>query len=425
MFSRIEALRFRALRYVEQELGPFHVLVGPNGSGKTTFLDVIGFLGDLVTAGPSAAVLGDPRLGIASRASDAAHLCWMREPTTIELAVELVIPEERRPRSDTLYDRARYEVAIDVGNETEPLRIAAETLWLLPPKDPPPLLTTLEFPSLREPPAMLMPSKTKSMRTSWRSVVNKVRESGNDYFHAETSNWKAPFKLGPTRSALANLPEDEERFPVAIWVKQMLASKVHRVVLDAQAMRRPSPPSAPRTFVPDGSNLPWVVDALRKSSPERHGQWIEHVRTALPELRDVDTVERPEDRHRYLVVEYASGLKAPAWVVSDGTLRLLALTLLAYAPSAGVFLIEEPENGIHPKAIETIYQSLRSVYDAQVLTASHSPIVLGLARQSEVLCFAKDNRGATDVVRGSDHPRLRAWKGSADLGTLFAAGVLG
>jgi hypothetical protein len=51
--------------------------------------------------------------------------------------------------------------------------------------------------------------------------------------------------------------------------------------------------------------------------------------------------------------------------------------------------------------------------------------VLGLARQSEVLCFAKDNRGATDVVRGSDHPRLRAWKGSADLGTLFAAGVLG
>jgi len=49
------------------------------------------------------------------------------------------------------------------------------------------------------------------------------------------------------------------------------------------------------------------------------------------------------------VVEFENGLSAPSWVVSDGTLRLLALTLLAYAPDVhGIYLIEEPENGIHP-----------------------------------------------------------------------------
>jgi hypothetical protein len=48
-----------------------------------------------------------------------------------------------------------------------------------------------------------------------------------------------------------------------------------------------------------------------------------------------------------------------------------------------------------------------------------------MARPDHVLCFAKDESGATDIVRGSEHPKLRDWKGALDLATLFAAGVLG
>lgn len=44
MICSIEALKFRCLRYVQRPLLPFHVLVGPNASGKTTFLDVVSFL---------------------------------------------------------------------------------------------------------------------------------------------------------------------------------------------------------------------------------------------------------------------------------------------------------------------------------------------------------------------------------------------
>lgn len=422
MFSRIEALRFRALHHVALDLDPFHVLVGPNGSGKSTFLDVVGFLGDLLRAGPAAAVLGNPQLGVQPRAADPAHLSWMRRPGTFELAVEALIPENRRPTSNGKHTHARYEVAIDVGTGG----IASEALWLLSkPEGQPVLHAQSEFPSLREAPATLLEPKTKTNRAGWKRVVGKTADSASDYFSAETSGWSAPFRLGPARSALANLPEDEARFPVAIWMKSLLTQDIQRVMLDAQAMRRPSPPSAPRVFMPDGSNLPWVVDALRATSPTTYDKWVAHVRTALPDLAAIDTVVREEDRHRYLVVAYSSGLRAPAWLVSDGTLRLLALTLLAYAPTVGVVLVEEPENGIHPRAIETVYQSLRSVYDAQVLCASHSPIVLGLARPNEVLCFAKDASGATDIVRGGDHPRLRDWKKDADLGTLFAAGILG
>lgn len=105
--------------------------------------------------------------------------------------------------------------------------------------------------------------------------------------------------------------------------------------------------------------------------------------------------------------------------------NLLALTLPAYLDDLkGVYLIEEPENGIHPLAVETMYQALSSVYSAQVLLASHSPVVLGSARADDVLCFARTDDGATDVIVGTQHPRLSDWHGEVDLGTLFASGAL-
>jgi predicted ATPase len=104
----------------------------------------------------------------------------------------------------------------------------------------------------------------------------------------------------------------------------------------------------------------------------------------------------------------------------------LALTIPAYLKQfSGVLLIEEPENGIHPKAIETVIQSLSSIYEAQVLIATHSPIALGMLSPAQVLCFAKDDEGATDIVNGSLHPALRDWKsGEPDFGILFASGIL-
>jgi len=115
----------------------------------------------------------------------------------------------------------------------------------------------------------------------------------------------------------------------------------------------------------------------------------------------------------------------PQWMVSDGTLRLLALTFLAYLPvPQGVYLVEEPEIGVHPTAIETVMQSLSSIYEGQVLVTSHSPIVLSLPRPSQLLCFQKAQNG-TIIISGDEHPLLKEWRSGADLSDLFAAGVLG
>jgi len=104
----------------------------------------------------------------------------------------------------------------------------------------------------------------------------------------------------------------------------------------------------------------------------------------------------------------------------------LALTLPAFIDDfSGIYLIEEPENGIHPLAIETMHQALSWVKSAQVLVATHSPVMLAVSHAEDVLCFTRDDERGTEVVVGSEHPRLRDWKGEVDLGTLFASGVLG
>jgi predicted ATPase len=101
--------------------------------------------------------------------------------------------------------------------------------------------------------------------------------------------------------------------------------------------------------------------------------------------------------------------------------------LLPYLSPAVVprlLVTEEPENGIHPRAIETVMQSLSSVYDSQVWVSTHSPLALAHTDLTEVLIARLDADGAVTVIPGRRHPRLAEWQGSLDLGTLFAAGVL-
>lgn len=418
MITLIEALNFRCLRYIRQPLSPFHVLVGPNASGKTTFLDVVAFLGQLVSSGPEVA--------IEERTSNFHDLTWNRSQEHFELAIEVNIPDEQRSKVNGSFDRIRYEVSCGMDPKTKEFGILAENLHLRVSADEAPQ-RLLQFPRVVDPPATLM---TRKMARGVRRVIAKV-PGGNDNFYSEIykesgKGWFPSIKLGPRRSALGNLPADAEDFPATTWLRELLTQGVQSITLNSLLIRRASPPGHTRGFRPNGSNLPWVIADLEKKHPDRFQQWIAHLRTALPNLEMIRIVEREDDRHRYLMLRYRGGLEVPSWVASDGTLRLLALTIPAYmADFRGVYLIEEPENGIHPSAVETAYQSLSSVFDAQILLATHSPVILSLARAEDILCFATSEGGATDIVRGSEHPALREWKGTPNLGLLLGSGILG
>jgi len=421
MITSIEALNFRCFRYIKQSLNPFNVLVGPNASGKTTFLEVVSFLGQLVSDGLESA--------IASRTNVFHDLVWRREGTSFELAIEASIPEELRKKlTDGKFNRIRYEVAIGILPETKEIAIFKERAMLKQNDNPVTAPQRVLFPIDGTVPETLFSSSKPSNK---RAIVTKNEASGNVNFHSEVSEktgkgWTNSFKLGTRRSALANLPEDETQYPVTTWLKSLLSDGVQPFILNSLALRRASAPGQLRGFKPDGSNLPWVVNSLFEKHPARYKNWIAHIQTALPDIENIRTKERPDDKHRYLIVQYKNGLEIPSWTVSDGTLRLFALTIPAYLPEfEGIYLIEEPENGIHPRAVETMFQSLSSTYDAQILIATHSPIVLSAAEIDTILCFAKTSSGAGDIILGSAHPALRDWRKETNLGELFAAGILG
>ena len=419
MITLIEALNYRCLQYVQRPLKPFHVLVGPNASGKTTFLDGLGFLSDLVSEGLEVA--------LSERTSNPEELLFRRKGDRLELAIEARIPDMLRElTAKPDLDTVRYEVAIGFDETQHQFELKAETLLLKKAKDLKPPQRSL-FPISPVLPDSLL---SKVRQRDNKIVLNKV-PGGNDNFYSETydrsgKGWAPSIKLGPQRSALGHLLIDENSFPVAIWFQKYLTSGVQKFILNSLAIKRPSPPNRAAGFLPDGSNLPWVVARLRQENQERHRAWIAHLRTALPDLVDIATSVREDDRHCYMIYEYEDGLKLPSWLVSDGTLRLTALTLPAYLSDLqGIYLIEEPENGIHPRAVATAYDSLSSMYEAQVLLATHSPVVLSTASLGDVLCFAKNDNGSTDIVLGSEHPLLQQWQGEVDLGTLLASGVLG
>jgi len=419
ILHKIEVLNYKCLRHVRQELRSFQILVGPNASGKSTFLDVLVFLQDLLRDGLQKAVQ--------KRARSVRELVWQMGSDRFEIVVELRIPDNLRSSLKEEARIIRYEVRIGT-DERGSLTLLLENLWLIRENERTDHFVrdtqrTL-FPEEPPSPVSIVKEPRKRAPSGYRKVMSRTAD-GRMHVRSETSKWNFPLSVGKDRAGLTLIPEEEERFPASVWLRKVLTERLHFIMLNSQAMRWPCSPEEPRTFKPNGSNLPIVVKSLQ-DQPFQLEMWVDHLRTVLPEIKTVTVKAREEDRYQYLVVITKDGKQLPSWLLSDGTLRLFAMTLLAYLPEEkGIYIIEEPENGIHPRALEAVYQSLSSVYEGQVFCATHSPLFLNLAQPNELLCFALTESGATDIVPGDRHPRLKEWRSEVALGDLLASGILG
>ena len=391
MITLVEARNYRCLRSVIAPLRAFQILVGPNGSGKSAFMDVLGFLRDLVSKNLSAAVEDRTK-----PIGDFRDLVWGREESGFGLSVEAEIPEGQRLPSDVhSFSHLRYDVSVRAEPERDAPLIDTETVALVD----------------------RIHGETLTVAAQMHTHAQFFREDGTQHPYQPEIHRKT--------SVLSHLPPDPTGFPASIWFTNFLREGIVNVSLSTEDLHQPSTVEAEKASKLTGANLARSVFDLQEKQSESFEAWIRHLRTALPDLESVFTKVREESRLRYLVVRDHNGVELPSWTISDGTLCLLALTILAYLPEPNVvYLIEEPENAVHPTAVDTIYQSLSSLYDGQVLMASHSPILLGLAKKEQLLCFSRTPQG-TQIVPGNEHPVLQEWKGEVNLSDLFAAGVLG
>lgn len=418
MLTRIEALGYRCLRYVEQPLSPFQVLVGPNASGKSTLLDVVSFIRQLVAHGPERAV--------SERVSRFEDLVWGRNGHRFELALEARIPEAQRAMLEaSRFETVRYEICMQWDAEAGRAGIAEERLVLKHPP-PEPAQQALDLPEDPVTPDTIFASRQRGVS---RTVLSKRRDKHDNYYSEASAEpgqgWFAAVRHGPWRTALANLPDDEHAFPVASWLRELLLGRTSELTLRELAARGPCPPLRGRKLRPDGSNLPWVVADLAAHYPEQTAAWTARVRAALPEVDSIRTVQRSDDGHAYLVIRYEGGLEQPSWACSHGTLRVLALTLLEQLPGpGGIHLVELPESALHPHAARIVFESLRAAPSGQVLVTTHSPELLDLADPAEVLCFARSAARGTTITRADEHPACADKPDRPLLGALLRSGQI-
>lgn len=299
MFRRVQARHYKLLRMVDVQLEQMNILVGPNATGKSTLLDVFAFL--------QTALNDDVEEAVRNRGRSLRELVWQQEQVEegFELAVEMDVPTWIRI-SD--YDRVRYEVNIGL-DEAGSLSIQVESLFLQNSKLKPtePIQPSLfSFPSEKAEAPIIR--KFGSTTPAGSRLILRKSSGTNSNFSSERTDWKTAFRQKPLRLALSGVPEDEDRFPISLWFKRALLEDVQILQLNSNLMRRTTPSDARRSFQTDGSNLPLVIDELKRNHPVRFQWWIEHLQTILPDLTDVIVEERPEDRSLYLTVNYRPDL---------------------------------------------------------------------------------------------------------------------
>ena len=178
IISRVQVLNYGCLRCVDVPLNRFHVFIGPNASGKSTLMDAIQFVSDVVRDGVEAACR--------SRTANFADLVWGRpsnpEAQRFEIALEFALPQEIQammPESRP-YTLFRYELAISPNQETGRLQLAEEAGTLL-------LSSNHSARQLRMFPTPMTPANTIIQPTSrGRRTVFRKNESGRSRFNAET-----------------------------------------------------------------------------------------------------------------------------------------------------------------------------------------------------------------------------------------------
>jgi predicted ATPase len=186
--------------------------------------------------------------------------------------------------------------------------------------------------------------------------------------------------------------------------KEALRGGAVLIRLDPDALRDPSPliPEGQELgfFSDRGAGLAGLFDALMSRSDRPIDAITERVRERFPTVKHIG-LRNASTTHKELQIELVDGTKVPASMASEGLLYYLAFATLPYLhANAGVLLVEEPENGLHPARIRDVVATLREISKTtQVLIATHSPILVNELQPQEIFVTTRDPKTGTRVTR--------------------------
>lgn len=388
MLTRLNVKGFKSLIDAEVVFGPLTCIAGLNAAGKSNLLDVIMFLSDLadfsiLEAATRVRDRSGPRKGEATAIFSRTQSGITK---TIEIEAEFLVPklvsDDFGQETHASATHLRYKVSIELSSESdsagpEKILLTHESLTYIPKQES---RKRLGFPHSSD---------------FWNSVIGPGRRS--DFIATEEKNGQIIIRLKQdggdmgraldipakrsSRTVLSTINTADK--PTALAAKREMQSW-RFLQLEPARLRLPSDFDESPTLESDGSHLPAVLHRL--------GCYDAVANRLSSLIGGVEGVEIDVDSGRRLKTLYLvqkGGVKYAARSLSDGTLRFLALSVLAEDPKAvGLIALEEPENGIHPSRVPSVMTLIediavdpsRAVSEEnplrQVIITTHSPSVV-------------------------------------------------
>jgi len=386
---KIESIRlknFKSFQNTElSNLPNFCVIVGANGTGKSTIFQIFGFLRDAMTTNVHAALarLGGSRGIIEVRSRNS------QGPIEIELKFRA------KPHSPL----TTYFIQINEKNgkaivEREILKYRRG--------------------SSGQPWHFLDFSEGKGTAvTNELDAVTDVKD-----LNREDQILKSPDIL-----AIKGLSQFE-RFP-AVMALGNLIENWHVSDFHISKARPEQEAGYAEHLSREGENLSLVIEYLYNNNKDTLDKIISLLKMRIPGISSVESKTTEEGR---VLLKFQDGsFEDPflARYVSDGTIKMLAYLTLLYDPAPHPLLcVEEPENQLYPQLLWELSEEFRAYANrgGQVIVSTHSPDFLNATKLDEVFWLVKKN-GYTQVYRAKDDEQLTAFMAEGDqMGYLWKHG---
>jgi len=367
MFERIHIKNYKCLRDVTVDLGDFTILIGPNDSGKSSFLEVIQTFGKIAQPNFTGIFQGDRSLD---------NLVWRKDAgRNIVWEVTGSIAEHRFV----------YYLELSVDRRPPPESLE----W-----DGKKLFWTQEAPAQNQRPAIQYAGPPGLVVVTANGQAHPA-QPGAPYLSQFIQQQQAPF----TAIADALKSSIEYRFELG-------------------KLPTPAIPKPGITLESSGANLAAVLDVLQ-NSPDRSAFELlqKALCDAIPNLRGI--VLPPAQHGGAKALEFIlSGngqipVTIPGSLASGGALLLTAFLTLAYTQTPGLLLFEEPENGLHPTRLQMVVEILRKMSRGEVgnrkrqsVVTTHNPLLLNYADPEEVRVFVRHPERGTCVIPMKEAPDI-------------------
>ena len=212
---------------------------------------------------------------------------------------------------------------------------------------------------------------------------------------------------------------------------------IRAYLFDHSVMAEPALRTAGTELSANASNLAAVLAQRHSGAPAAFALLADEFCRIMPEFAGLEFRPYGPDRVELFARLAAGAELLPAESLSQGTLYLLAILTLAYAPEPpGVVCLEEADRGVHPRMLREVRDALyRLSYPqesggrrepVQVIATTHSPYLLDLFREHpEEIVLANKRGNAATFERLSERADILELMKDTNLGDLWYTGILG